>query len=90
MGEKKEALIRIPVGIVSCIVISLWKALVQILVIFHFFVVLFTGKRNKGLADFVEMWNTQVYVFLKYVTFVSNIRPFPFNKLQKNLSKFGK
>lgn len=90
MGERTEALMRILVGIVSGIVLSLWKALIQVLGIIHWLIAVITGERNRGLAEFSEIWNTQVYIFLRYMTFVSNKRPFPFSPLENNLSKFGK
>ncbi|MFH1592274.1 MAG: DUF4389 domain-containing protein [Candidatus Woesearchaeota archaeon] len=85
MGERAEALMRIVVGIVSGIILGVWKALVQIIAIIHFFYALFSGKRNKGLAEFVNYWNTQIYMYLRYMTFTTNKRPFPFSELGKNL-----
>ncbi len=90
MDERLEALMRILVGIVSGIILGLWKGLVQVLAIVLWLVALVAGKRIKGIAEFCEIWNTQVYVYLRYMTFVSNKRPFPFSALEKNLSKFGK
>ena len=88
MSERIEALMRIVVGIVSGIILGLWKALVQVLAVVNWIVVIITGERNKGMADFCEIWNTQVYIFLRYMTFVTNERPFPFENLDKNMSKF--
>ena len=51
MSERKEAWMRIIVGIVSGIIIGLWKAVVEIVSIFHWFYVLFTGKRSKGITE---------------------------------------
>ena len=90
MTERSEALVRIPVIIISGIVLAIWKSLVHLIAILHWFVVIFTNKRSKELADFCEIWNTQLYIFVKYLTFVSNKRPFPFGHLVKNTSKFGK
>jgi len=90
MSERTEALMRIVVGIISGIILALWKALIQFLGIVHWFVAIITGKRNQGLAEFSEIWNTQLYIFLRYMTFVTNKRPFPFEGLTKNISKFGK
>jgi len=90
MHERKEALMRIVVGIVSGIILMVWKTLIQILVIVHWFIVIISGKRQKGIAEFSEIWNSQVYVFLRYITFVSNKRPFPFNALEPNMSQFKK
>jgi len=88
MTERKEALVRIGVLIVSGIVLGLWKGLIQILVVVHWFIVIITGKRNKGLAEFSEVWNTQIYIFVRYIDFVTNECPFPFKKLSKSMTKF--
>ncbi len=88
--ESSEALMRIVVGIVSGIILSLWKMLVIALGVVNFLVALVTSKRNREIADFCEIWNTQMYIFLRYMTFVSNERPFPFKKMDKNISKFEK
>lgn len=88
--ERKEALMRILVAIVAGIILGIWKALIQILTIVNWFIALFAAKRNKKIADFCEIWNTQFYVFLRYTTFVTNERPFPFNRLTPNMTKFGK
>ena len=90
MSERKEAWMRIIVLIVSGIVLGIWRGLIQILGIVHWFIVVFSGKRNKGLAEFSEIWNTQVYIFLRYMDFVTNQRPFPFTPLSKNMTKFAK
>ena len=88
--ERAEALMRIVVGIISGIILGLWKALIQILVIVHWVITIITGERNKDIAEFSEIWNTQIYIFLRYMTFVTNKRPFPFNNLEKSMSKFEK
>lgn len=90
MGERSEALIRIIVLVVTGIILGIWKTLIQFLTAIHWIMVIFTGKRNQGLAEFSEIWNTQMYIFLRYMTFVSNKRPFPFNSIEKNISKYEK
>jgi len=90
MSERGEAWMRIIVGIVTGIILGIWNGLIQVLVVVHWLMVIFSGKRNKGLAEFCEIWNTQMYIYLRYMSFVTNQRPFPFNALEKNLSKFGK
>mgnify|MGYP000076407045 CR=1 FL=1 len=42
MGERTEALMRIVVGIVSGIILGLWKTLIQILAIVQFVIVIIT------------------------------------------------
>jgi len=82
-GERSEAFLRIIIGIISGLILSLWKTIVQILVIIHWIYVVFTGKRNKELADFCNIFNTQKYRYLRYMTFATNERPFPFTPLGK-------
>jgi hypothetical protein len=89
MSERKEGWFRIIVCIISGIILGIWKALVSILSVVNWFIVIFTGKRNKELASFCEYWNTELYKFVRYLTFVSNRRPFPFSSLER-ISKFEK
>jgi len=88
--ERIEALIRIAVLIVSGIILSVWKCLICVLAIVQWFIAIFADKRIKDIAEFCEIWNTQFYIFLRYITFVSNQRPFPFNRLEKIMSHFRK
>ena len=90
MSERLEALMRIVVGIVTGIVLYFWGYLIVILIVINFFYTVFSGKRLKEIADMCEIWNTQVYTFKRYLIFQSNKRPFPFTKLEKSMSKFGK
>jgi len=89
LSERQEAWFRIIVAIVSGIILGIWKVLVQILAIVNWLIVVFSGKRNKELAIFCEYWNTETYKFIRYLTFVSNKRPFPFSNMEK-ISKFEK
>lgn len=88
MSERAEALLRIVIGIVSGFILGIWKMIIQLLTLVHWIIVIIIGQRNKSIAEFCEMWNTQIYVYLRYITFVLNKRPFPFDDLKKNLSKF--
>ena len=78
MGERAEAFIRIVVCIISGLILGLWKGIVQIVTILHWIYVVFSGKRSKGLAEFCNLWNTQIYRYIRYLTFTTNERPFPF------------
>ena len=88
MSERKEILMRVVVVIVSGIILAVWKMFIQILGIVNWVITLITGKRNKEIAEMSEIWNTQIYVFLRYMTLVTNDRPFPFESLTKSFSKF--
>ena len=90
MSERKEALMRVVVLFISGIILMLWRMLIKFLIVVHWVLVLVTNKKNKDLATFCEIWNTQIYIFLRYITFVTNNRPFPFTPLSKNMSKFKK
>jgi len=89
VSERKELLWRILVGIVSGIILNVWKMLVIVLALINWIVILFGGKRDKGIADFCEYWNSEVYRYFKYLTCVTNERPFPFTSMKK-LGKFEK
>ncbi len=87
-NERLEALMRIIVLIVSGVVLVVWRYLIWVLVLINFFCTIFTGKRLRDVAELSEIWNTQWYVFQRYLIFVSNRRPFPFKPLEKNISKY--
>ena len=81
MSEKSEAWMRIVVGVISGIILSLWKSLVFALAILNFIYTIFSGKRHKGLAEFCNLWTTQAYRFIRYMTFATKSRPFPFSDM---------
>ena len=88
--ERKEALMRIFVGIVTGIILGVWRALIFVFVIMNWIYVLFADKRLKEFAVLSEIWNTQMYTYIRYMVFLTNQRPFPFNKLERSISKYGK
>ena len=89
MTERKEAWMRIIVAIITGIILGIWGYLIAIIGIINWLITVFTGKRNKDLAEFCEPWNTEMYKFYRYLTFISNKRPFPFTSIEK-MSKFEK
>lgn len=90
MNERKEIFMRILVAIVSGIIFGVWRWFVFTITAFNWVYTLFAGKRLKEIAKLSEVWNTQIYIYLRYLTLVSNERPFPFKNLTKNISKFQK
>lgn len=86
--ERSEALMRIIVGVVSGFILYVWSHLIGIFIIVNFFYTLITGKRSKDIANLCEIFNSQLYAYSRYMGFVSNERPFPFEKLTKDISKF--
>jgi hypothetical protein len=89
LSERKEGWLRLIVAIVSGIILCVWRYLTIVLVIVNWLITIIAGKRNKGIAEFCEIWNTQTYTFLRYIAGVTNERPFPFNSLKSNMTKFG-
>ncbi len=87
-SERKEAWFRIIVAIITGIILGLWEGLIQILAVINWIITIFSGRRNKELALFCEYFNTETYKFTRYMTFVSNKRPFPFTSLER-ISKFS-
>jgi hypothetical protein len=85
--EYNEAWFRIIVLIISGIILRIWRYLIYALTIFGFIYAIFKGKRHKGMAELAEYWNTESYKFVRYMTFVSNKRPFPFSDVER-ISKF--
>jgi len=83
--ETKEAWLRIPIGIISGIIIGFWGELIGLIAVFHFFKVLFTGKRSRSLAQFSNIWVSQAFTYTRYMSFVANNRPFPFHDLAKDV-----
>lgn len=90
MGERGEVFMRVIVAVITGIILDVWKIFVAIISIVNWVYTLFAGKRMKELADLSEVWNTQKYIYLRYITFVTNERPFPFNGLTKSMTKFSK
>ena len=87
INEREELVWRFVVGLISGIVLHVWKLLVIVLAVLHWFKVLITKKRDKDLADFCEYWNSEVYRYTRYMTFETNEQPFPFTPM-KRLGKF--
>ncbi len=86
-NERKEAWFRIIVAIVTGIILELWEYLITAFAIINWFIVVFSGKRNRELAEFSEYFNTELYKYSRYLTFMSNKRPFPFSSLER-ISEF--
>lgn len=73
--ERKEAWIRLPLGLAGKILLDLWGCLILVVGILHWIYVIFTGKRNKALAKFANLWVSYQYRFFRYMNFAVNDRP---------------
>jgi hypothetical protein len=89
MSERKEALFKIIVAVVTGLILWAWGYLTIVLTIVNWLIALFANRRNKSIAEFIEYWNTTTYTFYRYISGVANERPFPFTSIQR-ISKFKK
>ncbi len=80
-NERKEAWMRIPICIVSGFILEVWGFFILIFAIVQLIMVLVEGKKNKEFLSLCKNYVAQLYVFVKYITFISNERPFPFGDL---------
>lgn len=87
--ERQEGWFRIFVAIVSGIILEVWSYLIVILAVVNWLITVVTGKRSSEMAMLCEYWNTETYRYFRYLTSVSNERPFPFSDV-KRIGKFSK
>ncbi|AIF68862.1 hypothetical protein PAP_02150 [Palaeococcus pacificus DY20341] len=85
MGERIEALVRLPLAILYSIILGIWGFVVEIVVIFHWFYALIFGKRSKSLADFANTYVTYQYDVNRYLYLVTNERAWPAGKELRTL-----
>jgi hypothetical protein len=85
--EQIEALLRIPIVIIGWIIMDLWAVLICVVGVIHLFYAIFTGKRHKGMAVFANFFVTYMYNFVRYASFTTNLRPFPWNDFGKPTEK---
>lgn len=58
---------------------SIAEIVIAVVVVFQFLMLLFTGSPNARLLDFGQGLSTYVYQVMRYLTFNSHARPFPFS-----------
>jgi hypothetical protein len=81
--NKKELWMRIPVFILSGIILHVWGFFVLIFSLAQLVLLLIDGKKEKEFTHISSMFSNQIYTFFKYITFLSDERPFPFSKMKK-------
>jgi len=82
-AEREELIVRLVVLIITGVILHIWTIFVIVFAIVNFFVVLIEGKRNNDLANFCGYYGDVLYGFVKYITFQTNKRPFPFTPLER-------
>lgn len=80
--ERKEAWIRLPLGLAGKILLDIWSYLILVVGILHWVYVVVAGKRNKTLAKFANLWVSYQYKFFRYMNFTVNDRPLEYIGLE--------
>ncbi|EEB74071.1 DUF4389 domain-containing protein [Thermococcus sp. AM4] len=75
MGERIEALLRIPLGILYGIILYILNIVVGIVVFLQFFHTLILGRRHEGMARFANQYASFQYHVNRYTGFATNERP---------------
>lgn len=69
--------------VLFAVIYSLAELLVLAVVVFQFLATLIRGERNARLLEFGRDLSTFMYQILRYVTFNSDVRPYPFGEWPK-------
>lgn len=83
MGDRLEALLRIPLAFVYGIIIGIWGLITVLAVMVHWFYALILGKRHRGIAEFTNRFVSYVYETYRYLYLVTNERPWPIGKSRR-------
>ncbi len=75
MGERIEALLRIPLGILYGIITDILGLVVGLVVVLQFFYTLILGRRHEGMACFANKFASLRYHVDRYLYFATNERP---------------
>ena len=86
-AERQEAWMRIPVAIVSGLIFEVWGFFIFVFSLAQLIFVLIEGRKEKELLKMANVYLVQLYIFVKYITFLSNDRPFPFGDLKESINE---
>ncbi|WP_297435735.1 DUF4389 domain-containing protein [Thermococcus sp.] len=75
MGERIEALLRIPLGILYAIILYALNLVVGMVVFVQFFYTLILGRRHRGMARFANQYTSFMYHVNRYSSFATNEKP---------------
>lgn len=87
VDEREEALIRVLIAIVALVILGIWNQIIILVGIVHWIYVITTGERLKDLAKFSNLWASYVYKVYRYISFSTNVRPWPFADFGKPIEK---
>jgi hypothetical protein len=81
--NRRELWMRIPVFILSGVILYVWGFFILIFSLAQLVLLLVEGKKEKEFVHISSVFSNQIYTFFKYITFLSDERPFPFSKIKK-------
>jgi len=85
--SKRETWMRIPIFIVSGFILDVWGFFILCFCLAQFVIILVEKKKNNELLRMCNIYLIQLYIFMKYIAFLSDKRPFPFGNLEKEIEK---
>ncbi len=83
MKDKRDVWMRIPVFIISGAILHVWGCFIFIFALVQLILILLKEKKEREFVNMFVMFSEQLYCFMKYITFLSEEKPFPFAKLKK-------
>lgn len=78
--KSRSTWLRLVFMAVFFIVYAISRPVVFVVVAIQFFWILFTSQANKGLLEFGQSLATYTYQIVRYLTFNSDDKPFPFDE----------
>ena len=83
MKSKRNIWMRIPIFIVSGVILYVWMFFTLIFSIVQLVLMLTENKKEKEFLNINSMFSGQVYTYFKYISFLSEEKPFPWGKIKK-------
>ena len=77
--KARSTWLRLFFMLVVILLYSVSRVIVSMVVLVQFFWVLLTGQTNKPLEHFGQSLATYTYQIIRYLTFNTEVRPFPFD-----------
>jgi hypothetical protein len=77
--KKRSTWLRLFFMFVMVLLYSVSRVVVSVVVLLQFFWVLFTSETNESLEDLGQSLATYTYQIIRYLTFNTEERPFPFD-----------
>ena len=77
--KSRSTWLRLVFMIVMVLLYGVSRVVVSAVIVLQFFHVLFTGRTNPQLLKFGESLASYTYQILLYLTFNTDVRPFPFD-----------